>query len=122
MPVFWRLSVEISHAGKTELARLLFRFYKAYGVLRENGQFVERNGTEMKGQTVGSSGATVRKAVQDALGGTHIPRTPTHACACTLVRTYTCTGCLFIDEASLSFFASARASAILTLLLMLLLI
>ena len=52
--------------GKTAFARLLFKFYKAYGVLREDGAFVERNGTEMKGQTLGSSGPKVQAGARGA--------------------------------------------------------
>ena len=36
--------------GKTSFAKLIFRFYKAYGVLTNpDGLFVEKNGTDMKG-------------------------------------------------------------------------
>ena len=61
--------------GKTTLARLLFRYLHAYGVLPKD-TFVEKNGLELKGQYVGQSCPRVVDAVADAMGG-----------------------CLFIDEA-----------------------
>ena len=61
--------------GKTTIARKIARYLHAFGVL-PTSKFVERNGLEMKGQYVGQTGPTVKKAVQDAMGG-----------------------CLFLDEA-----------------------
>ena len=61
--------------GKTTLARLIFRYLHAYGVLPKD-TFVERNGLEMKGKYVGHTAPTVKEAVAEAMGG-----------------------CLFLDEA-----------------------
>jgi SpoVK/Ycf46/Vps4 family AAA+-type ATPase len=61
--------------GKTTLARLLFRYLHAYGVLPRD-TFVERNGLEMKGKYVGHTAPTVKEAIAEAMGG-----------------------CLFLDEA-----------------------
>ena len=66
----------IKNQIKTKFAKLLFEFYKAYGILAEDGVFVEKNGTDMKGSTIGTSGPRVKAAVKRAIGG-----------------------CLFIDEA-----------------------
>ena len=63
--------------GKTQFARLLYRFMRAYGVLKsEHITFVERNGLELKGQFLGDTGPKVKAAIRQAMGG-----------------------CLFIDEA-----------------------
>ena len=63
--------------GKTMFSRLLYRFMRAYGILKsEHEIFVERNGLELKGQFLGDTAPKVKRAVRDALGG-----------------------CLFIDEA-----------------------
>ena len=61
--------------GKTTFARLLFRFLRAYGVLKKDN-FVEVNALELKGQYLGQTCVNVRSIVQSALGG-----------------------CLFLDEA-----------------------
>eukprot|EP01044_Picomonas_judraskeda_P020502 COSAG03_NODE_4579_length_1504_cov_1.740214_2_plen_398_part_01 len=61
--------------GKTSLARLLFRYLHAYGVLPKN-VFIEKNGLEMKGKFVGHTAPTVKEAIAEAMGG-----------------------CLFLDEA-----------------------
>jgi SpoVK/Ycf46/Vps4 family AAA+-type ATPase len=61
--------------GKTTLARLLFRYLHAYGVLPKD-TFVEKNGLEMKGKYVGHTAPTVKEAIAEAMGG-----------------------CLFLDEA-----------------------
>lgn len=63
--------------GKTSFARLLYRFMRAYGILKSDHEiFVERNGLELKGEFMGESGPKVKRAVQAAMGG-----------------------CLFVDEA-----------------------
>ena len=62
--------------GKTTIAKLYARYLQAYGVLKRGDRFVELNALELKGQYVGHTTPTVKKAVADALGG-----------------------CLFIDEA-----------------------
>ena len=63
--------------GKTMFSRLLYRFMRAYGVLKSDHEvFVERNGLELKGQFLGDTAPKVKRAVREALGG-----------------------CLFIDEA-----------------------
>ena len=63
--------------GKTMFSRLLYRFMRAYGILKSDHEvFVERNGLELKGQFLGDTAPKVKRAVRDALGG-----------------------CLFIDEA-----------------------
>ena len=61
--------------GKTTLARLMFTYLHAYGILPKNA-FVERNGLEMKGKYVGHTAPTVKEAIAEAMGG-----------------------CLFLDEA-----------------------
>ena len=61
--------------GKTTLARLMFTYLHAYGILPKN-TFVERNGLEMKGKYVGHTAPTVKEAIAEAMGG-----------------------CLFLDEA-----------------------
>jgi SpoVK/Ycf46/Vps4 family AAA+-type ATPase len=61
--------------GKTTMARLLFRYLHAYGVLPKD-TFVEKNGLEMKGKYVGHTAPTVKEAIAEAMGG-----------------------CLFLDEA-----------------------
>ena len=61
--------------GKTTFARLLFRFLRAYGVLKKDN-FVECNALELKGKYLGQTCGNVRSIVQSALGG-----------------------CLFLDEA-----------------------
>ena len=61
--------------GKTSLARLIFRYLHAYGILPKN-TFVEKNGLEMKGKYVGHTAPTVKEAIAEAMGG-----------------------CLFLDEA-----------------------
>ena len=63
--------------GKTMFSRLLYRFMRAYGILKSDHEvFVERNGLELKGQFLGDTAPKVKRAVREALGG-----------------------CLFIDEA-----------------------
>eukprot|EP01043_Picozoa_sp_COSAG02_P013867 COSAG02_NODE_561_length_20308_cov_42.799495_12_plen_2050_part_00 len=63
--------------GKTSFARLLYRFMRAYGILKSDHEiFVERNGLELKGEFMGESGPKVKRAVSAAMGG-----------------------CLFVDEA-----------------------
>jgi hypothetical protein len=61
--------------GKTTFARLLFRFLRAYGVLKKD-TFVECTALELKAKYVGQTAHNVRATVKDALGG-----------------------CLFLDEA-----------------------
>eukprot|EP01051_Picozoa_sp_SAG22_P008285 SAG22_NODE_622_length_8493_cov_196.309864_7_plen_1412_part_00 len=61
--------------GKTTLARLIFKYLHAYGVLPKDS-FVEKNGLEMKGKYVGHTAPTVKEAIAEAMGG-----------------------CLFLDEA-----------------------
>ena len=61
--------------GKTTFARLLFRFLRAYGVLKKD-VFVECNALELKAKYVGHTSGNVKQKVQSALGG-----------------------CLFLDEA-----------------------
>jgi SpoVK/Ycf46/Vps4 family AAA+-type ATPase len=63
--------------GKTMFSRLLYRFMRAYGILKSDHEiFIERNGLELKGQFLGDTAPKVKRAVREALGG-----------------------CLFIDEA-----------------------
>jgi SpoVK/Ycf46/Vps4 family AAA+-type ATPase len=63
--------------GKTSFARLLYRFMRAYGILKSDHEiFIERNGLELKGEFLGESGPKVKRAVSAAMGG-----------------------CLFVDEA-----------------------
>ena len=63
--------------GKTMFSRLLYRFLRAYGILKSDHEiFLERNGLELKGQFLGDTAPKVKRAVRDARGG-----------------------CLFIDEA-----------------------
>ena len=54
--------------GKTTVARLIFRFLNAYGILPVK-RFVEKNGLELKGRFVGQTAPTVKAAVKDAMGG-----------------------------------------------------
>jgi len=61
--------------GKTTFARLLFKFLRAYGVLKKD-VFIECNALELKAKYVGHTSDNVKKVVQSALGG-----------------------CLFLDEA-----------------------
>ena len=61
--------------GKTTLARLIFRYLLAYGVLKKD-VFVEMNGLELKGEYTGQTAPKVKNAIEDAMGG-----------------------CLFLDEA-----------------------
>ena len=54
--------------GKTTFARLVHRFFKAHGVL--DGEFVEKNALELKGEYVGSTTPMVKACFQEAKGGT----------------------------------------------------
>ena len=63
--------------GKTSFARLLYRFMRAYGVLKSDHEiFVERNGLELKGEFLGDTAPKVKRAIKESMGG-----------------------CLFVDEA-----------------------
>jgi AAA+ superfamily predicted ATPase len=61
--------------GKTSLARLLFRFMHAYGILKKDN-FVEANALDLKGEYVGQTAPKVKEMVARSMGG-----------------------CLFLDEA-----------------------
>ena len=54
--------------GKTTFARMIHKFYKAHGVIE--GEFVEKNALEMKGEYVGSTAPIVKAAMKEAKGGT----------------------------------------------------
>ena len=54
--------------GKTTFARLVHRFFKAHGIL--DGEFVEKNALELKGEYVGSTTPMVKACFQEAKGGT----------------------------------------------------
>ena len=54
--------------GKTTFARLVHRFFKAHGIL--DGDFVEKNALELKGEYVGSTTPMVKACFQEARGGT----------------------------------------------------
>ena len=63
--------------GKTRFASLLYRFMRAYGMLKsEHYTFISKNGLELKGQYLGDTGPIVKAAIREAKNG-----------------------CLFIDEA-----------------------
>eukprot|EP00493_Phyllostaurus_siculus_P027698 UN28046 len=55
-------------AGKTTLARLLFRMLRAQGVLKRDA-FVEMNALQLKGKYIGHTAPQVIKAFRSALGG-----------------------------------------------------
>merc|ERR1719473_761768 len=61
--------------GKTTFARLLFKFLRAYGILKRDA-FVECNALELKGKYVGHTAPKVTAKIREAMGG-----------------------CLFLDEA-----------------------
>merc|ERR1719473_1380335 len=61
--------------GKTTFARLLFKFLRAYGILKRDA-FVEVNALSLKGRYVGQTAPKVIAKVREAMGG-----------------------CLFLDEA-----------------------
>ena len=61
--------------GKTTLARLIFKFLRAYGVLKKD-RFVEANALELKGEYCGQTAPRVISTIRSAMGG-----------------------CLFLDEA-----------------------
>ena len=54
--------------GKTTVARLMFKFLRAYGVLKKD-VFVEVNALELKGEYVGHTAPKVIGTVRSALGG-----------------------------------------------------
>ena len=54
--------------GKTLFSKLVARFLRAYGVL-EKDTFIEVNGLELRGETVGETGPKVQKLFADAAGG-----------------------------------------------------
>ena len=65
--------------GKTTFARLLFRFLRAYGVLKKD-VFVECNALELKAKFVGHTSGNVKQKVQSALGGwSSRPQSPARA-------------------------------------------
>ena len=64
--------------GKTTIARLLFRFLRAYGVLTKDA-FVEKNGLDCLDKYCGGTAPKVQGMFREAMGG-----------------------CLFLDEARLS--------------------
>ena len=61
--------------GKTTVARLMFKFLHAYGVLKKN-VFIEANALELKGEYIGQTAPKVQGMIRSAMGG-----------------------CLFLDEA-----------------------
>ena len=54
--------------GKSTFARLMFRYFKAHGVVRRDA-FVEANGLDLIGKYVGSTGPKVKNIVASAVGG-----------------------------------------------------
>ena len=54
--------------GKTTLARLMFRFLRAYGILKKD-RFVEVNALELKGEYCGQTAPRVISHIRSAMGG-----------------------------------------------------
>jgi hypothetical protein len=76
MEVNWNMVITGNPGtGKTTLARVIYTFFRAYGVLSKD-VFEERNGLELKGEYVGQTAPKVQAMFKAAMGG-----------------------CLFLDEA-----------------------
>jgi SpoVK/Ycf46/Vps4 family AAA+-type ATPase/DNA polymerase III delta prime subunit len=54
--------------GKTTLARLMFKFLRAYGVLKKD-VFIEMNALDLKGKYVGWTAPLVQNTIRSAMGG-----------------------------------------------------